>query len=371
MKSDINIYSFDANDPDLECLGKLYVLAFIGEHYASDDKHNAMLNIEKHAHYEGFKGLKAKDANGEVIGFAYGYSSLPGQFYREKIAAQLTDAQLSYWLADCFEFVELAVSSSHQRLGIASRLHDTLLDDIGYKTSILTTWMHNHPAIHLYENKGWELIKEEAPVITRDNPQVIMGKAVQDYEQCKQQEEITVNRLAVFCGSSIGASDAYQKGAVQLGLELAERDITLVYGGSNIGMMHVLANTVLENGGEVIGVIPELLVDREVAHPDLSTLHVVSSMHERKAKMADLADGFIALPGGPGTLEEFMEVFTWAKMGIHQKPCGLLNINHYYDPLVSLFDHMVDQQFLSESDRALTFVDESPGKLIQSFYERW
>lgn len=176
-----------------------------------------------------------------------------------------------------------------------------------------------------------------------------------------------MKHVAVFCGSSIGASDAYREGAIQLGKELATREITLVYGGSSIGMMRALANAVLDHNGQAIGVIPKLLVDQEVAHPNLSELHVVSSMHERKAKMAELADGFIALPGGPGTLEEFMEVFTWVKMGIHAKPCGLLNINHFYDPLISVLDHMVDQQFLAEKDRAMALVDSSPGKLIQQF----
>lgn len=176
-----------------------------------------------------------------------------------------------------------------------------------------------------------------------------------------------MKRLAVFCGSSIGATDAYKEGAIQLGETLAKKEITLVYGGSNIGMMRALANAVLENNGQVIGVIPKILVDQEVAHPNLSELHVVSSMHERKAKMAELADGFIALPGGLGTLEEFMEVFTWVKMGIHTKPCGLLNINHYYDPLVSFLDHMVDQRFLAEKYRDMALVDSSPGQLIQKF----
>ncbi|ASK62350.1 Rossman fold protein, TIGR00730 family [Virgibacillus phasianinus] len=177
-----------------------------------------------------------------------------------------------------------------------------------------------------------------------------------------------MKRLAVFCGSSDGASKAYKEGAIQLGEELAKREITLVYGGASVGIMGAVANAVLENGGKVIGVIPQMLEDREISHPNLTELHVVQSMHERKAKMADLADGFIALPGGPGTLEEFIEVFTWAQLGVHQKPCGLLNINHYYEPLVSLFNHMADQQFLHEEYRSMALVDSCPSQLIEQFY---
>lgn len=177
-----------------------------------------------------------------------------------------------------------------------------------------------------------------------------------------------MNYLAVFCGSSNGSSDAYKEGAIQLGKELAKQKITLVYGGASVGMMGKVANTVLENGGKAIGVIPKMLEEREISHPNLTQLIVVESMHERKAKMAELADGFIALPGGPGTLEEFMEVFTWAQLGVHQKPCGLLNINHYYDPLVSLFNHMADQQFLDEKYRSMALVDSSPQQLIEKFF---
>ncbi|GAA0430698.1 TIGR00730 family Rossman fold protein [Lentibacillus halophilus] len=173
-----------------------------------------------------------------------------------------------------------------------------------------------------------------------------------------------MERLAVFCGSSEGASDKYKQGAVQLGKALAKKGITLVYGGSSVGLMGAVANASLENGGQAIGVIPEMLKDRELAHPDLTELYIVQSMQERKAKMTELADGFIALPGGPGTLEEFMEIFTSAQLGIHDKPFGLLNTNHYYDPLISLFNHMADQQFLGETYRSLALVDASPESLI-------
>lgn len=167
---------------------------------------------------------------------------------------------------------------------------------------------------------------------------------------------------------SNGASKAYREGAIQLGEELAKRNITLVYGGASVGIMGAVADATLEHGGKVIGVIPKMLEGREISHKNLTELFVVESMHERKAKMAELADGFIALPGGPGTLEEFIEVFTWAQLGVHEKPCGLLNINHYYDPLVSLFNHMADQQFLHEKYRSMALVDSSPEYLIEKFY---
>ncbi|AYK06629.1 TIGR00730 family Rossman fold protein [Brevibacillus laterosporus] len=176
-----------------------------------------------------------------------------------------------------------------------------------------------------------------------------------------------MKRLAVFCGSSNGASSAYREGAVQLGKELAKRGISLVYGGASVGIMGTVADTVLEEGGEVIGVMPKLLIEREISHQHVTKLFIVESMHERKAKMAELADGFIALPGGPGTLEEFFEVFTWAQIGIHQKPLGLLNINHYYDPLLALFDHMVTEQFLQAKYRSMSIVDSDAKALLDKF----
>ncbi|MBK5484732.1 MULTISPECIES: LOG family protein [Peribacillus] len=173
--------------------------------------------------------------------------------------------------------------------------------------------------------------------------------------------------LAVFCGSSKGASNVYLDAAKKLGKELAKRNITLVYGGACVGIMGAVADSVLEAGGKVIGVMPSFLEKREISHKNLTELIVVDSMHERKAKMAELADGFIALPGGPGTLEEFFEIFTWAQLGLHHKPCGLLNINHYYDPLVALFNHMSDEQFLHEKYRSMALVDVEPNGLLDQF----
>ncbi|RJS58705.1 TIGR00730 family Rossman fold protein [Bacillus sp. PK3_68] len=176
-----------------------------------------------------------------------------------------------------------------------------------------------------------------------------------------------MKRLAVFCGSSNGASDLYIEGAKNLGKELAKRQIELVYGGASVGVMGAVADAVLEAGGHVIGVMPSFLDEREISHKHLSQLIVVESMHERKAKMAELADGFIALPGGPGTLEEFFEIFTWAQLGLHQKPCGLLNINNYYTPLVTLFNHMTEEQFLQEKYRSMALVDTDPAGLLHQF----
>jgi uncharacterized protein (TIGR00730 family) len=176
-----------------------------------------------------------------------------------------------------------------------------------------------------------------------------------------------LKKLAVFCGSSNGSSDVYVEAAKKLGKELAKRNIALVYGGASVGVMGAVADSVLEEGGYVIGVMPSFLDDREIAHKNLTELIIVDSMHERKAKMADLADGFIALPGGPGTLEEFFEIFTWAQLGLHSKPCGLLNINHYYDPLITLFNHMSNEQFLHEKYRTMALVDNEPSGILDKF----
>jgi uncharacterized protein (TIGR00730 family) len=150
----------------------------------------------------------------------------------------------------------------------------------------------------------------------------------------------------VFCGSSPGRNPAYAAAARELGAELARRGIELVYGGGNVGLMGVIADAVLEAGGRATGVIPRAMVGRELAHSDLTTLHVVGSMHERKALMAQLSDGFIALPGGFGTLEEFCEVVTWTQLGVHAKPCGLLNVGGYYDGLLAFLEHARAEEFL-------------------------
>ncbi|WP_068776781.1 TIGR00730 family Rossman fold protein [Paenibacillus sp. FJAT-26967] len=173
--------------------------------------------------------------------------------------------------------------------------------------------------------------------------------------------------IAVFCGSSNGASAVYKEGAAALGKELAKRGITLIYGGASVGLMGAVADAVLAEGGKVIGVIPQMLQTREIAHTNLTELIVVESMHERKAKMEQLSDGFLALPGGPGTLEEFVEIYTWAQLGLHRKPFGLLNIQDYYEPLVKFFDHMTSEQFLQEKYRSMVLVDSDPAALLDKF----
>jgi uncharacterized protein (TIGR00730 family) len=178
-----------------------------------------------------------------------------------------------------------------------------------------------------------------------------------------------MRRIAVFCGSSFGASEDYRTVAVRFGKELAKRDITLIYGGSKNGLMGAVADGVLGDGGKAIGIIPKFLEAKEISHKGLTELHTVDTMHERKAMMAELADGFVALPGGAGTLEEFFEVLTWAQIGLHQKPCGLLNINGYYSPLHSLFEHMVDQQFIQEKYRSLAILESEPHVLLDRFMQ--
>jgi uncharacterized protein (TIGR00730 family) len=174
-----------------------------------------------------------------------------------------------------------------------------------------------------------------------------------------------MNRICVFCASSQGARAEYHQAAIQFVDEMAARGIGLVYGGASVGLMGVIANRMLECGGEVVGVIPNLLVDKEVAHRHLTELHEVNSMHERKAKMAELADGFATLPGGFGTLEEFTEVVSWRLLGLHQKPCGLLNVDGYFDALLQFLDYAVAQQFIKPDHRANILVEQRPAKLVE------
>lgn len=174
-----------------------------------------------------------------------------------------------------------------------------------------------------------------------------------------------LRRICVFCGANSGKRANYQSMARRLGKDLADRGIGLVYGGGNVGLMGTIADACLEAGGYVIGVIPQALVDREVAHHGLSDLRIVSSMHERKAMMAELSDAFIAMPGGFGTFEEWFEVITWAQLGLQVKPCGLLNTEHYYDPMLSLIDHAVDEGFIHPNHRQLILSDHDPHQLLE------
>ncbi|MEQ1884843.1 MAG: TIGR00730 family Rossman fold protein [Bryobacteraceae bacterium] len=174
-----------------------------------------------------------------------------------------------------------------------------------------------------------------------------------------------MKNICVFCGSNTGVRQAYADTTVALGRALAAGGIGLVYGGGNVGLMGVLADAVLAAGGEVTGVIPRALKEKEVAHLSLTALHVVGSMHERKALMADLSDGFIALPGGYGTFDEFCEVLTWTQLRIQQKACGLLNIEGYYDALLSMFDHAENEGFLKPEHRRLIVSDTDVDGLLQ------
>jgi uncharacterized protein (TIGR00730 family) len=173
-----------------------------------------------------------------------------------------------------------------------------------------------------------------------------------------------MRRICVFCGSSPGGHPAYADAAQHMGREIVSRGLTLVYGGGHVGLMGALADAVLDGGGEVIGVIPHALAVREIAHQRLTRLHVVGSMHERKAMMADLSDAFVAMPGGFGTYEEFFEAVTWTQLGVHKKPCGLLNVRGFYDPIVQLLDHAVAEAFVRPHHRATILVDTHPGRLI-------
>jgi uncharacterized protein (TIGR00730 family) len=174
-----------------------------------------------------------------------------------------------------------------------------------------------------------------------------------------------MKRICVFCGSNQGARPEYREAAIEFAGELAARRIGLVYGGASVGLMGIIADKMLSCGGEVIGIIPNMLVDKEVAHRDLTELHEVNSMHERKALMAELSDGFATLPGGFGTLEEFTEVVSWRLLGIHQKPCGMLNVGGYFDSLLQFLDYAVVQQFAKPVHRASILVEENPARLVE------
>lgn len=173
-----------------------------------------------------------------------------------------------------------------------------------------------------------------------------------------------MKQVCVFCGSSLGAQPGYAEAARQLGRGLAERGLGLVYGGAREGLMGKVADGALEAGGRVVGVIPTSLQSREISHTGLSELHVVGSMHERKALMADLSDAFIALPGGIGTLDELCEIITWAQLGLHQKGIALLNISGYYDPFIQFLDHTVREGFIKASQRKRLLVDSDPDSLL-------
>lgn len=175
-----------------------------------------------------------------------------------------------------------------------------------------------------------------------------------------------MKRVCVFCGSNTGSKPVYVQVAMVVGATLARRGLELVYGGGRVGLMGVVADSAIEAGAAVIGVIPKSLFAKELAHQGLTDLRVVDSMHERKALMADLSDGFIALPGGFGTFEEFCEILTWAQLGLHHKPCGILNVEGYYDPLFNLFDYATAENFLHPDHRKLVLVEDRIEDLLDA-----
>jgi uncharacterized protein (TIGR00730 family) len=176
-----------------------------------------------------------------------------------------------------------------------------------------------------------------------------------------------MRRICVYCGSNSGANSIYERAAQQLAGVLVDNEIELVYGGAHKGTMGVLADAVLAGGGNVQGVIPKMLEEKEIAHTGLTELHVVASMHERKTMMAALSDGFIALPGGFGTLEELIEIVTWGQLRFHEKPCGVLNVNGYFDRLLEYLDHTQAEGFLKAENRAMLLSDDDPVSLIRQF----
>jgi hypothetical protein len=176
-----------------------------------------------------------------------------------------------------------------------------------------------------------------------------------------------MDRICVYCGSSTGSRDAYAEEAAHFGRTLAGRDLGLVYGGGDVGLMGVVADAALDAGGDVWGVIPDALAEHEMAHERVTHLEVVDSMHTRKQRMAELADGFVALPGGFGTLEELMEILTWAQLGFHRNPVGVLNVAGYFDPLVDFFDHQTAEGFVSESHRDMVVVADDADDLLDRF----
>ncbi len=176
-----------------------------------------------------------------------------------------------------------------------------------------------------------------------------------------------MKKLCVYCGSRPGGRSDYAIVARQLASAMVIKNIDLVYGGASVGIMGKIADAVLEEGGKVTGIIPKGLFTKEVAHTGITELREVDSMHERKSLMAELSDGFIALPGGYGTIEEIFEIITWSQLGMHNKPCGLLNVHNYYDNLIDFLDHAVSEQFINNLNRSILLVDERPDALLEKF----
>jgi len=178
----------------------------------------------------------------------------------------------------------------------------------------------------------------------------------------------SIKAIAIYCGSNGNNNSVYREMAGQVAAAIVGAELTLIYGGASVGLMGNIANAVLKLGGKVVGVLPQSLMSKEIAHAGLTDLRIVNSMHDRKAMIAEMADGFIMLPGGPGTWEEFFEMVTWAKLGHHQKPCGILNTNNYYDLIIKFLDHTVNEKFLHADHRDMILIDDSPQALLKRFF---
>jgi uncharacterized protein (TIGR00730 family) len=177
-----------------------------------------------------------------------------------------------------------------------------------------------------------------------------------------------INNISIFCGSSSGYNSIYTTAAKELALAFAKNNLGLVYGGASVGLMGILADTVLSQSGKVFGVIPQSMVDVEIAHTNLTELYIVKSMHERKEKIAELSDAFILLPGGAGSLDEFFEIFTWLQLGYHNKPCAIFNINNYYDGLLKFIDHAIAEGFMKPEHKEAILVDDDAHSLLSSLF---
>ena len=283
------------------------------------------------------------------------------------------ETQVDYFSGEKHGYVsDLAVSKSFEGRGVGRILLEAAeawARSNGYRLLTLYVFSANARAKQVYERNGFqpELVKYVKEIRQNSKTNDLnLGRPMLQTPKATSVER-PMKRICVFCGSSPGSRPKYLRAAHELGNALVRRNIELVYGGGRVGMMAEIALTVIKSGGKVIGVIPRDLVERGVALTELPDLRVVGSMHERKALMAELSDGFIALPGGLGTIEEFFEVVTWTQLGIHPKPCGLLNVNQYYDRLMDFLDHTVNEKFVELEHRSMILVDENPESLLQKF----
>ncbi len=279
--------------------------------------------------------------------------------------------QVDYFSGEKHGYVaDVAVSRSVEGTGIGRMLLEAAeawARSNGYRLLTLYVFSANARARRIYERYGFrpELVKYVKPIgqNSKTNDLNVDRPALQTPQATPV--ETPMKRICVFCGSSPGSSPEYLRAAHELGEALARRDVELVYGGGRVGMMAEIARTVIKAGGKVTGVIPRDLVERGVALTELPDLRVVGSMHERKALMAELSDGFIALPGGLGTVEEFLEIATWAQLGIHPKPCGILNVKNYYSALIDFLEHAGRENFVEPEHRSMILVDVDVEKLLR------